>query len=65
MALLVRGKALHSLRADTFRGIGVHLAARDMAFVTVVNSPLAEIDEYRERMGREFNRVHRHDEHDS
>ena len=40
-----------SFWADGYDGIDVHLAARDIAFVTVSNAPLAEIEAFRQRMG--------------
>ncbi len=43
-----------SFWADNFDGIGVHLAARDTALVTVSKAPLAKLLAYRERMGWSF-----------
>jgi len=43
-----------SLWADGYEGIDVHLAARDIAFVTVSNAPFEQIEAYRKRMGLAF-----------
>lgn len=43
-----------SFWADSFDGLGVHLAARDTALVAVSRGPLADLLAYRERMGWSF-----------
>ena len=43
-----------SFLADNYDGIGVHLAHRDVSFVTVSRAPLAKIEAYRKRMGWRF-----------
>lgn len=43
-----------SFWADTYEGIVPHLAARDIALVTVSSAPLDRIEAYRERMGWTF-----------
>jgi predicted dithiol-disulfide oxidoreductase (DUF899 family) len=43
-----------SFLADNYDGIGVHLAHRDVSFVTVSRAPLAKIEAYKKRMGWRF-----------
>ena len=43
-----------SLMADNYARIGIHLAHMDIAFATVANAPLANIDAYKKRMGWDF-----------
>lgn len=43
-----------SFWADNFDGIVQHLAHRDVAFAAVSRAPLAQLREYRERMGWRF-----------
>ena len=43
-----------SLLADNYQGSPVHLAARDVAFVTISRAPLEKLHAYRERMGWDF-----------
>ena len=43
-----------SFWADNYAGIGVHLAARDTALVTIARAALAEITAYKTRMGWQF-----------
>lgn len=40
-----------SFWADNYKGIDVHLAHRDIAFVTISNAPISQIEAYRKRMG--------------
>ena len=40
-----------SFWADTFDGLGVHLAARDVTFVCVSRAPLEELEGYKARHG--------------
>jgi len=46
--------------ADTFNGIASHLAARDTAFVAVSSAPMSKINEFKKRMGWEFEWVSSH-----
>lgn len=46
-----------SFWADTFNGLAAHLAARDTAFVVVSSAPLLKINDYKKRMGWEFDWV--------
>lgn len=46
-----------SFWADTFNGLAAHMAARDTAFVVVSSAPLSKINDYKKRMGWEFNWV--------
>ena len=43
-----------SFWADSFDGVGVHLAHRDVAFVAVSRAPLQKLDAYQRRMGWTF-----------
>jgi len=43
-----------SLNADGYNGLSPHLAARDAAFVTASNAPLAKLQNYRKRLGWNF-----------
>lgn len=43
-----------SFWADTFDGLDVHLANRDVTFLCVSRAPLAELGAYRSRMGWNF-----------
>jgi predicted dithiol-disulfide oxidoreductase (DUF899 family) len=43
-----------SFWADTFEGLTVHLAHRDVSFVCVSRAPLAQLEAYRARMGWTF-----------
>ena len=43
-----------SFLADSFDGIPVHLANRNVAFLAVSRAPLEEIDAYKHRMGWDF-----------
>lgn len=43
-----------SFWSDTFDGLDVHLAARDVTFVIVSRAPLDHIESYRKRMGWTF-----------
>ena len=43
-----------SFWADTYSGLEVHLAARDVTFLCASRAPLAEIEAYRSRMGWTF-----------
>jgi predicted dithiol-disulfide oxidoreductase (DUF899 family) len=43
-----------SLLADHFDGMAIHLEQRDVAFVVVSRAPLAEIGEFKKRMGWKF-----------
>ncbi len=43
-----------SFWADSFDGVGVHLAARDTSFVAVSRAPLSSLIAYRARMGWAF-----------
>ena len=43
-----------SFWADNYDGIGVHLAARSTAFVTISRASLTEITAYKTRMGWRF-----------
>jgi len=49
-----------SFWADGYEGIDVHLAKRDIAFVTISNAPLDQIDAYRRRMRWSFKWVSSH-----
>ena len=49
-----------SFWADGYEGIDVHLAKRDIAFVTISNAPLDQIDAYRKRMRWSFKWVSSH-----
>ena len=40
--------------ADTFNGIAPHLAARDTAFVAISSAPIAQINDFKKRMGWDF-----------
>lgn len=40
-----------SFFADTFQGIPIHLAHRDVAFVAVSRAPLSKIEQFKKRMG--------------
>ncbi len=46
-----------SFLADHIDGPNVHLANHDVTFIAVSRAPLAEIDEYKRRMGWRFNWV--------
>lgn len=46
--------------ADTFNGIASHLTARDTAFVAVSSAPMSKINEFKKRMGWEFEWVSSH-----
>lgn len=43
-----------SFWADSFQGIPIHLAHRDVAFVACSRAPLSEIDRFKKRMGWDF-----------
>ena len=43
-----------SFWADSFNGIGVHLAQRDVTFLAVSRAPYAKLAAYRQRMGWSF-----------
>ena len=43
-----------SFFADTFQGIPIHLAHRDVAFVAVSRAPLSKIEQFEKRMGWNF-----------
>ncbi len=43
-----------SFWADSFNGIPIHLAHRDVSFTAVSRAPLARIETYRKRMGWSF-----------
>lgn len=43
-----------SFWADTYEGLGVHLAHRDVTFVCASRAPLAKLAAYKERMGWTF-----------
>jgi len=43
-----------SFFADTFQGIPIHLAHRDVAFVVVSRAPLSKIEQFKKRMGWNF-----------
>ena len=43
-----------SFWADSYNGIDVHLAHRDISFVTVSAAPFAKLDAYQRRMGWDF-----------
>ena len=43
-----------SFWADSFDGVGVHLAHRDVSFVVVSRAPVDHIEDYRTRMGWSF-----------
>ena len=43
-----------SFWADSYNGVDVHLAHRDIAFVAVSAAPFAKLDAYRRRMGWTF-----------
>lgn len=43
-----------SFWADTYEGLGVHLAHRDVTFVCVSRAPLAKLTTYKARMGWTF-----------
>ena len=43
-----------SFWADTFDGVDVHLAQRDVTFAGVSRAPLAKLDAYKKRMGWSF-----------
>jgi predicted dithiol-disulfide oxidoreductase (DUF899 family) len=49
-----------SLAADCFDGNTVHLANRDVSFVTVSRAPLSEIETFKKRMGWQFKWVSSH-----
>ena len=49
-----------SFWADGYDGLVAHLAARDIAFVTVSNAPIDQIEAYRKRMGWSFAWVSSH-----
>jgi predicted dithiol-disulfide oxidoreductase (DUF899 family) len=49
-----------SLAADSFDGNTVHLANRDVSFVTVSRAPLSEIETFKKRMGWQFKWVSSH-----
>lgn len=46
-----------SFWADSFNGLDVHLAARDISFVAVSNAPMSMITPFKERMGWSFDWV--------
>lgn len=48
------GCPICSFWADTFEGLEVHLAARDVTFLCCSRAPLSTIDAYRARMGWTF-----------
>jgi len=50
-----------SFWADHYNGIDVHLAQRDVTFVTVARAPLAAIDSYKKRMGWDLEFVSSHE----
>ena len=43
-----------SFWADTFNGIDVHLAHRDVSFVAISHAPLAKLEAFKKRMGWSF-----------
>jgi predicted dithiol-disulfide oxidoreductase (DUF899 family) len=43
-----------SFLADTFDGVTIHLAHRDVTFLVVSRAPLAEIEAFKKRMGWKF-----------
>lgn len=43
-----------SFWADSYDGIGVHLAARDTTLITIASAPLPELEAYQRRMGWSF-----------
>ncbi len=43
-----------SFWADTFDGIPIHLAHRDVAFTAISRAPFAKLDAYRKRLGWSF-----------
>jgi predicted dithiol-disulfide oxidoreductase (DUF899 family) len=49
-----------SFWADSYNGIGVHLAARDVTMVTVSRAPLPQIEAFKQRMGWSFPWVSSH-----
>jgi len=49
-----------SFWADTFNGIGVHLAHRDVTFTAISRAPLERIEAYKHRMGWSFPWVSAH-----
>src|SRR5437016_7793161 len=49
-----------SFFADTFQGIPIHLAHRDVAFVAVSRAPLSKIEQFEKRMGWNFKRSEEH-----
>lgn len=49
-----------TLMADNYKGIDIHLAHMDIAFVTASNTSLANIDAYKKRMGWDFKWVSSH-----
>lgn len=49
-----------SFWADTFDGIPIHLAHRDVAFTAISRAPFAKLDAYRRRMGWSFPWVSSH-----
>jgi len=46
-----------SFLADSFNGIPIHLANRNVAFVAVSRAPLEEVEVYKRRMGWDFDWV--------
>ena len=50
----VEGCPSCSFWADTYSGLEVHLAARDVTFLCASRAPLVEIEAYRSRMGWTF-----------
>lgn len=46
-----------SFWADSFDGIDVHLAHRDVTFIAMSRAPLAKLEDFRKRMGWSFNWV--------
>ena len=48
------GCPMCSFWADTYEGLDVHLAARDVTFLCASRAPLAAIDAYKQRMGWTF-----------
>src|SRR5437016_9859525 len=49
-----------SFFADSFQGIPIHLAHRDVAFVVVSRAPLSKIEQFEKRMGWNFKRSEEH-----
>ena len=49
-----------SFWADSFNGLEPHLNARDIGFVVVSRAPLEKLNQFKQRMGWEFNWVSSH-----